>query len=223
MFDLSIDETPKRKLLNLLLEESRSLSELSEEMDMSKSAVLKHLDSLEEAGVVRSFKEKTSIGRRKVYDIKSFSTCISISEEGYAISFQAGSSLDPDFPLVNQIPQKELREEVKEYLRGLKITDKEFSVVIFGSVARGEATWKSDIDAVLFSDSWDGEKEQVLEKMSEVSMREDVERSMNPHFHSYDDLENPARLIKEVKEEGMIVHSKGDDRLWKDLERYSSI
>lgn len=224
MFGLISENSTKKKVVNLLLDGGKSLIELSEKVDMSKPALLKHLDSLEDKGVVQSFKEKSRSGRRKIYKLKDFSTCFSVSEEGYAVYFEADSAFNPKFPLVNQIPQKKLRNAVLEYLKAVEGVKSPLSVIIFGSVARGEATWKSDIDAMFFSDSWKDKEDIILEKLSDISMNEDIETSMSPHFHLYGDLEKGGRLIKEVKKEGIVAHTTGEDeKLWKFLERYGTI
>lgn len=215
----------KEKIINNLLEGEKSLKELSKEIGISKPGLIKHLDELEKVGILESFakKKKESNIRIKVYKLKNFSLLVSINKEGYVVDFESTSSIDFQFPLVNQIPQKSYRKEISKYLKSISNLKRPLTIVVFGSVAKGEATWKSDIDVVLFSDSWNKEKEEILNKISDIGMKKDVKTSMNPHFKKYTEIEKSG-IMKEVKKNGMIVYtSREDEILWKKLKIYQSI
>lgn len=217
----------KENILNSLLKGEKTLSRLSKEIGVSKQTTLSHLNELEEKGMVksRSRKKEESGIRIKTYKIQSFSTLISIKATetgGYAVSFQSDAYLNPKFPLLNQVPQLEYREDMEKYLEGIKKIEKPITVTLFGSVARGQATWKSDIDAAIFSNEWTKEeKDDFLDKISEVNTKGEVRTSLNPHFKKY---KSKDKITERIYEEGLIIHTnKKGDQLWKKMKKYRSI
>jgi len=60
----------RRKVLALLSEEPRYISEISKKLDVTQPAILKHLSLLERAGLIESFWRKNPLGAaRKYYKI----------------------------------------------------------------------------------------------------------------------------------------------------------
>lgn len=215
------------KILRELAEGERTLAELSDTAEISKQGVLKHLNSLEEEGMIKSRLEKGEQGRVRIFSLKDFTELISIREEGFIVSFKSDSHLDPRYPLAAQIPQAELRKQVKKYLEAVGASSiRPLSVVVFGSVARGEATWKSDIDALFLTESWTEEKEEgILDALSDASVKEEeVERSLNPNFRDYSELDSGGSFMEEVLSNGMLVYTTEEvDLTWEHLKRYESI
>lgn len=64
-FEALADPTRRRILDDLRESGPRSVTELSEPFPISRQAVTKHLDTLEESGLVRSWRE----GRRRLHDL----------------------------------------------------------------------------------------------------------------------------------------------------------
>jgi len=62
----AIADPTRRDVLKLLANEGRSIAEISSHYDMSRTAIVKHLNVLTKAGLV--FGQK--IGREKVYHLK---------------------------------------------------------------------------------------------------------------------------------------------------------
>lgn len=219
-------ETPG-KILHELAKGERTLAELSAAAGISKQGVLKHLNSLEDEGMVKSRLEKRDRGRVKIFSLSDFTELTSISRKGFIISFKSDSYLDPRYPLAGQILQAEFRKQVKKYLEAIEATGTHpLSVVIFGSVARGEATWKSDIDALFLTENWtEKKKEEFLDALSDATVREEeVERSLNPNFRDYSELDSQESFMEEVLSDGMLVYTTEEvDPTWKHLKRYRSI
>lgn len=219
--------TAPSKIVSELVKGERTLSELTDAVEISKPAVLKHLKALEEEGVVNSRKAKRENAMVKIYSLEDYTSLTSTSARGYVISFAANTSLDLRYPLVGQVPQREFREEITNYLEAVsKIEIAPLSIVVFGSVARGEATRKSDIDAVFLTEEWsEASKNKIYEKLSSAAIEEgDIERSLNPHFRSYGTLEGDEDLMKEVRSDGILIYTtKRDDPTWFHLKKYKSI
>lgn len=218
-------ETPK-KILQELSKGEKTLTELANAAKISKQGVLKHLNSMEEKKMIESRLEKDENGRTKIFTLNDFTELTSINKEGFIISFKSNSYLDPRYPLVGQIPQTEFRKQVKKYVEAIdSIGISPLSVVIFGSVARGEATWKSDIDALILTDKWTEEREEnILDILSDVTVeKKDVERSLNPNFLNYSKISSEKSLIEKAKTDGILVYTTEEvDPTWKHLKRYRS-
>jgi len=219
-------KTPKRILQELSTGE-KTLTELAEAVEISKQGVLKHLNSMEEEGMVESRLESNEQGRTKIFSLDNFTELTTTNKRGFIISFRSDSSLDPRYPLIGQIPQMEFREQLKEYLEAVdSMNIRPLSVVVFGSVARGEATWKSDIDVLFLTENWTEEKEEeIVNVLSDVTIEEEgVERSLNPSFRDYSDLDSGESLMEEVRSDGVLVYTTEEvDPTWKHLKRYRSI
>ncbi|MFC5466236.1 ArsR/SmtB family transcription factor [Lederbergia graminis] len=54
------------QIINLLLDRDRSISELSSELDLSAAVITKHINILEDAGIITSISEKGIRGRLKI-------------------------------------------------------------------------------------------------------------------------------------------------------------
>ncbi len=214
----------KKKIINELLSGRRSLKELSEKIGVSKQALLKHLDKMEGRGIVKSQSVPGERGKIKKYGLGNYSAMISIDERGFVVHFEVDSPLDSQFPLVNQISQEKYKEEVLSYLEKLPLEKDNLNVILFGSVARGEATWKSDIDVAFVSSNWSEEnKLSIKDEISEVSMQKEVESSMNPHFVTFEELNEGGGITDEIKKDGIIIYDSGSDEIWEKMERYRSI
>ncbi len=212
----------KRKIINNLLEGEKTLKQLSENLELSKQTILDHLNKMEEKNLIETYMEKQNNTRIKKAEIKEFSAIISINKS-HAIQYTADSEINFKYPLVNQIPQKNLREQTLEYLKEISSMQKPLTIVIFGSVARGEANWKSDIDIALFTDKWTN-KEEIRDKISQVNIEKQMETSMNPNFKNYKDIKGKDELIKEIKKDGIIIYTtREEEKLWEEMKKYQNI
>ena len=81
----------RRKILSTLADEPMYFNQLSKEIDIGQQAILRHLDSLEKAGLVETYSEKSEFGApsRKYYRLSSaFTLTISLSEDDFLVSHQ---------------------------------------------------------------------------------------------------------------------------------------
>ncbi|MFP4046022.1 MAG: nucleotidyltransferase domain-containing protein [Candidatus Aenigmatarchaeota archaeon] len=215
----------KKKIVNQLLEGKKSLGELSERIGISKQALHKHLKPMKKEGIVEERSVKNEGGKIKKYRIGNYSEVLSIDRRGFALEYEAKSPVNFRFPLLNQIPQEEYRTQVLSYLKKIVQEEKRVTVIVFGSVARGEATWKSDIDALLLSDRWnEEEKERIKDKISDVAMDESVDCSFNPHFKTRKEMDKEEKIVQEIKKDGLIVYTNESDvKIWKEMKGYKNI
>ena len=213
-------------ILNLLLDGDKTLTEISDELGMSKPAALKHLNELERFGMIVSETNNTRIGREKRFMVGSFSLVMSIDPEKGALVYSNNDPLYIDNPLVGQISQDGFREKVTIYVAELtKAVKKDFTVILYGSIARGEGTSKSDIDLLLLSKNKLGSRERnaVMEALHEGAIATQVQ--VKPLFWTISEfLQKRDNLTKRIKNEGMILYNAiRDDRLWKAMRRYWNI
>jgi len=227
MFFSKRSTTPKQ-IINALLKREKSLTELSEDIGISKQALLKHLNQLEHLGFIQS-RPSPEDTAQKSYSLISKTVLLSIDEAGFAISCSNPGFLDEDYPLLIQIPQQEFRIELRKHLS--KIDEKnsgDLSAIIYGSVALGKAGKESDIDLSLIKSSWrKDESEKLMDELSDLTVKESLPHSLSLTFHTYEELESPDHDIqREIVENGMLIYNKTpehSDFLWQTLKRYKNI
>jgi len=106
-------------------------------------------------------------------------------------------------------------ENVLETFRGRvlnELSDRIRSIIVYGSVARGEATKDSDIDVLVV-----GRDKDVREKVSdvgyEVDFENDFETFITPIHLTKDELEHRIKVgspfIFEILKEGVILYDDG--------------
>jgi len=78
----------RREIINLLREEPRFVSEISQELEVGQKAIIEHLRAMEEIGILESSFRKIVRGRpRKYYDMPNdFSINITISENSFDVN-----------------------------------------------------------------------------------------------------------------------------------------
>lgn len=226
MFFSKRSTTPKQ-IINALLQGEKSLTDLSKEIDISKQALLKHLNQLEERGFIQS-KKSPKDAVQKSYSIISNTVLLSINENGYAISCSSNGFLDERYPLLIQITQAEFRNEIRRYLVAIEKSNCNPAVIVYGSVARGKAGKESDIDLSLVKPSWKKEEtEELMDTLSDLTVEEDLPHSLSLTFQTYEELESPDHDIqREIVENGTLIYNKNPKQsvnLWQTLKRYKNI
>lgn len=107
--------------------------------------------------------------------------------------------------------RQELYETVVEELRDKLVSqlgDRVEAIIVYGSVARGEATEGSDIDLLIISAA----KKDLIDQAFDVSFRIDLENGTLTTLNFYtpkEFLDNLARgepLLREVMREGKAIY-----------------
>ncbi|OQD59792.1 transcriptional regulator [Methanobrevibacter arboriphilus JCM 13429 = DSM 1125] len=78
----------RREIINLLREEPRFVSEISQELEIGQKAIIEHLRAMEEIGILESSFKKIVRGRpRKYYDMPNdFTINITITENSFDVN-----------------------------------------------------------------------------------------------------------------------------------------
>jgi predicted nucleotidyltransferase len=217
----------QKRIIELLLTSDKTLPELSSALGRSKPGTSKFLKRLEELHIVTGTYERNIDGRTIRYHLRPFHMVLSIDPSSKtAFSFSADDALDTEFLFLGFIPQKELRDDVKHYLEELRKTDiRRLTVVLYGSVAQGIATRKSDVDLLLIKETWmKNERDSILRLLADAS--EETTHQMKPLFLNVSEFErmDPA-LKKEINDHGVILFENGSpwEMIRKDLQRYKTI
>jgi predicted nucleotidyltransferase len=222
--------TPTRRiLLEALLAKGRSLSELEVLTGKRKPTLLKHLAFLEESGVVKKEAVTTAVGKETRYSLRPYTLFLHIDpEKGAFVRLETPDAVHLPLLLVEQIPQEEFRADVRRYVRHLAAACRDWprqpAVIVFGSVARGEGTWKSDIDAVVLVPRQRGATATLRRSLAEAA--NEAKHILKPHFLGVKEfLVGEPDVVQEAKEEGMLVWGDlaGDREIWRELKRYRSI
>jgi predicted nucleotidyltransferase len=215
-----------KEIINLLLEGEKSLPEITDHLGISKPATLKYLDEMERMNIIQSEMITTKVGRIRIFKIQAFSFLFSIDPRRGGIIYQNNAPIYLDNPLVGQVEQDEFRSAVQIYMKNiiekLKI---EFAVVLYGSIARGEGTSKSDIDILLLSKKqWNKkDNDMIMDALYEGAIETQIQ--VKPLFWTLRNfLQKRDNLTKRIKNEGMILYdSIEDERLWTIMKRYWNI
>ncbi len=222
LFNLS-----EKRIIELLLTGDKTLPELSAALGISKPGTSKYLKKLEESHILRGGYEKNIDGRTIRYHLQPFQIVLSIDPQlKTVLSFKADDILNQEFFLLGSIPQKEFRDEVKEYLEKLIETSiPRFTVILYGSVAQGSAHRKSDIDLLLVKEYWAKvEKNSILRSLAGAAVN--TAHQIKPLFLGYTDFKRmESTLKKEIKDHGIIIFEKGRpwETIYQELHRYKSI
>ena len=210
----------------MLLKGERSLTDISRALKVSKPSAIKYMAGLEELGLISSRFNITETGREKIFQINEYSMVLSLDPDKGMITYTAEEAVDLQRPLVGQIEQKMFRDAVRTYVNEMVSSLKiKFTLIIFGSVARGEATSKSDIDILVMSEGVLSKKNRntVMEALHKGSIATNIQ--VKPVFLDYNGfLESKGRFEMRIKNDGLIVYDLLDsDKVWKQMKRYWNI
>ena len=97
----------RRKILSSLADEPMYFNQLSKEVNIGQQAMLRHLDSLERAGLIEAYSERSDFGapNRKYYKLSSaFTLTVSLSEDDFLVSHQK----------IEDSPSRDLKKKSKK-------------------------------------------------------------------------------------------------------------
>ncbi|MDQ4014090.1 MAG: helix-turn-helix domain-containing protein, partial [Thermoproteota archaeon] len=83
-----IGNNTRRKILATLAREPMYFNQLAKEIGIGQQAILRHVNALEDIGLIKSYAEKSNLGApdRKYYRLSSsFSLTVSISQDSFSI------------------------------------------------------------------------------------------------------------------------------------------
>jgi predicted nucleotidyltransferase len=219
-----------RRLLASLVGGRRSLTELAEAAGVAKPSVIPTLRRLEEQGWVEREDVRGPTGREVFYRMLAGTVHVELRpENGCIISWASQGRIDSRFPLTAQITDLAVREEVltalRIFSRRLRRKFHLFAVVLFGSAARGQVTWKSDIDLGFIFER-DGVADAALEALYEAAAeaQEFVSHPVRVHpIMRSALLAGTGTMIQEVSREGIVLIAEREDPIWPKMARHRTI
>ncbi|MBN2602657.1 MAG: ArsR family transcriptional regulator [Candidatus Thermoplasmatota archaeon] len=217
----------EKQIIEQLIQDDKTLPEISTVLGISKPATSKYLKKLEEQNIIKGSYERNSVGRTIKYGLQPYHVVFSIDPLNKSIiGFKADEPLDTNHIFLGYIQQKEFREEVKDYLEEIKKVDfEDYIIILYGSVSQGIAHRKSDIDLLFIRESWSKkDKDQILEKIAIISNK--CNHPVKPLFKSTKEFQNmDESLQNQIKENGIILHEKGNQcsEIRQQLKRYKII
>ena len=229
MIDKILKKSPKKIIEFLASEGEKSLTEIAEELDMSKPGASKHLKMLKSIEIVNEKQEKSKIGIETFYSLNHFMLMFMINPGGKSIiAFRSKETFSPQLLLLEQIEEGEFKKDLKIFLENVMELDEDQRpeyIILFGSVARGEGIWKSDIDLCLLYLKWSElDKRKIEELISQVVMN--TNHIIKPYFLNLLEFEHENSMLnKEIKDHGLVIHGNiyGRDELWREMKQYKSI
>jgi ArsR family transcriptional regulator len=87
ILDIMSNET-RRKILSILSEEPMYFNQLARKVHVGQQAILRHMDVLENSGIIESYEEKSTLGapNRKYYKVRTtFSLNVSLSNDSFSM------------------------------------------------------------------------------------------------------------------------------------------
>jgi len=217
----------EKEIINFLNTGDKSLSEIAQHLQISKPATSKYLKKFEQKQLIKGTYQKTKNGRTIRYQLQPFHLVCSIDPESNTIIYlEANIPIDEQFPYLGMTPQASFQEEIKTYLSSLSFSQFDnLLILLFGSVAKGTAQRKSDIDFLFIKDSW-SKKEQnhILEQLAEASIH--CKHQVKPNFKTREEIKTlNNEFKKEIYTHSTILFTKGNicKELKKKMKRYKSI
>lgn len=219
------------RLLSALLAGRRSLGELAKDAGVTKPTLLPILRRLTDAGWVTREEVRLPSGRETFYSLAGGSLHLELRPQtGVAIAWANDGAMDETFPLATQVGDRAARDEVLVALRLMRKQLKKeferrtFAIILFGSTARGEMTWKSDIDMLFLYDHDDPAlvAETLLDAAAGV--QEALTHSLRVHpMTRADFLDGRSTIAKEAAKEGIVLFAEREDPIWQKMERHRTI
>jgi len=226
-YNMNFFSNPQKRIIELLLTADKTLPELSAALGRSKPGTSKYLKKLEELHIAKGVYERNADGRTIRYHLQPFHMVLSIDPQTKTVlNFVADDVLDPGFLSLGFIPQKELRDELKDIMKELQKTDiQQLTIILYGSVAQGIATRKSDIDLLFIKEGWKkNEQNSILRLLADASDK--TAHPAKPLFLSFSEFERMDPVLKkEIKDHGIILIEKGSpwEMIRPELRRYTTI
>ncbi|OGG54648.1 MAG: hypothetical protein A3F84_13795 [Candidatus Handelsmanbacteria bacterium RIFCSPLOWO2_12_FULL_64_10] len=110
---------------------------------------------------------------------------------------------------MKSIHEKTAREFAAEAVEALG--EHIYSIVLYGSVVRGEASDESDIDVLVIGDGQSGAEDRVLDISYEIDLRNRTATSI--FYSTPEDFERRLKLgspfIEDVLSAGKVLHDNG--------------
>lgn len=212
----------QRRIIELLAEDERTLTEITNKLEMSKPGALKQLKKMIESDIISKNLKTTEVGRESIYSLNDFTYFISLNPNtGSIIQFKSITEFKISLILLEQVEQSTFKNEIKKLF--IRLDEIPFTI-LYGSVAKGEGTWKSDIDLLFLQGSWSKEeKENINDTISEVNM--EIDHQISSEFKTFTNFRKTSYLIEEAKENGMVIYGElyQHPEIWQTIKRYKSI
>jgi len=222
---MEIIRAKSMRIIELLVDGEKSLTELAGKLSVTKTMALRMLSDLEESGLIESRIVKNDNGRSRLFKLKEFSLVLSYnSRTASVLSFRADAPIDLANLLVGQVPQADFRRAVQVYLTAVKPPTGRFATVLFGSAARGNAGAKSDLDLLFLADEWEKQQTERIRDALADAVVEAGHQAVS-HFKTFDDfLGDGSSMARSIRREGIIIQAGGQvEDLWKAMQRYRNI
>lgn len=173
-----------------------SINEITQKTSGSNPSVKKFLEELSDIGLVK-FRKKAG---------------------SYLVEYNRSSRYDDAVESILGVEIRDMRRQAERFAYDLfNHTDEEFqsklfSVVLYGSVARGTADSNSDIDVLILVNKTE-DKDNVMNKALEIAKkRSDSDNEIVPMVETteefYDNWHSSTRFETNVEREGKILEGK---------------
>ena len=218
------------RIIGQLLKGEKTLTDLSVILEMSKPSLQqRYMNDLIDLEVVEKRIVKNGKGREVRYKLCPFSLVFSIDPDNGKCMFMVSTfRIDDGLFLLHQVRNQEFYQDLSLFLESINRLlpdERPNNIILYGSVAKGSGTEKSDIDIALLADEWtEPGKNRIIDIVSKVTFN--TKHVISPIFLSeYEFLNGRESLIGEMMDTGLIIFS---DKLWEGpiwdrMKRYGNI
>lgn len=209
-----------------------TLTQLSSAVGSAKPTVLRAIEPLVREGFVIARDKETPVGREREYEARAFSLHWS-TQYGVNVEWCGKGNVPFRHALTCQIPAEDVRSDVIRIIQAVEDLGAVRFIILFGSTARGEQNWKSDID-VLFLLTGDPHGIRTMREHIRGELA-DPDLSLTRRYEAFfetvaDFLSADKPVIRASKEDGIVVYGDPDPgkgaggvEVWHSLQRYKPI
>lgn len=219
-----------------------NVESLAAKLGVSPAFISQRLKRLEREGLVERRQKASKAGREVFYLPRPFYAVQWVSPaEGVALAWKTNGEMDWSFPLLSQVPDEPARLTLLALLTTLRDNDlldawkkksswrknafelfRGFTIILYGSTARGEARPGADVDLLfVHGDAKPEHAERAVDLAAEVSLH--AARPMQvKHLNIQQFAALPERIVSALKQDAVIVYDglktkpRGETRgIWK--------
>lgn len=214
MFEVS---SAKKQILERLVEQDWTPTELSEQLDKSRNTVYNHLEDLHDQGLLTKEKVKAKTRPMTKYSLEQgFLQYVTVMPGQYEEKSMTLSRRKEALLRIWNIPQEEFHPYIEDYWGNIRNhVDLNYpegieALAVYGSVARGQADKDSDIDFLVITED-EELKETVEEMMGSLIIRTEQGSKIGvAEVYSVEEYQETvyqgSKFLKNIQEELHVVY-----------------
>lgn len=203
-----------------------TLTQLADKLQVSKPSILRALEPLVKEGLVNREDLRAGGTTQTLFSLQDFDIRWR-RQDGISLRWQSIGHVPERFALVHQVATETARRDITNVMRTLEKTDGWRDVrhlIVYGSVARGDAGPTSDLDILVLLDREDRAMQETFrDALADPDLR--FRHPPRLRFETVDDfVAGRTALAQEIDEDGLVIHGEptGGGQVWRRLRKYKN-